>query len=297
MFIVSGKDRPTSISIVLKERTIHAILPDNLTYSLLVTVSEFIAIKADRSVSFLVLLEVYDASNISHYTYLTIPPVLLFPFSSQFHSLDTQEMSVDFVFTLESLSHVSFNKSSDLQPFNRPMTYYWNHFLCRNIKIEYPFSIQIRDSNTAPLFASAYLRSASSARIYPLGMRITAIYDACVITQTTIGGNGDGIDNDCDNKIDEEILNGKDDDGDGLIDEDLVYSRVTQQHKHIDMAWEYYQRKKAENQQTGIASSVVSILISIGVGLSGVGCFIGFMFLIDKLKRKLESNNRVGPTA
>ena len=177
------------------------------------------------------------------------------------------------------------------------MTYYWNHFLCRNIKIEYPFSIQIRDSNTAPLFAIAYLRSASLARIYPLGMRITAIYDACVITQTTIGGNGDGIDNDCDNKIDEEILNGKDDDGDGLIDEDLVYSRVTQQQKHIDMAWEYYQRKKAENQQTGIASSVVSILISIGVGLSGVGCFIGFMFLIDKLKRKLESNNRVGPTA
>ena len=32
---------------------------------------------------------------------------------------------------------------------------------------------------------------------------------------------GDGIDNDCDGKIDEEIKNGKDDDNDGLIDEDL----------------------------------------------------------------------------
>ena len=295
-FFISGKDRPTSVSIVLKERTIHTDLPDNLVYSIEVTVNEFIAVKADRSVSVSVLFEMYDASNISHFTYLTVPPVLLFPFYSRFLSIYAQEMSVDFVSTLESFSHVSFNKSSDLEPFNRPMTYYWNYFLCRNVKVEYPFSLLIRDSNRAPFSAVVYLRSSSTARIYPLGMRITAIYDACVPKQMTTGGNGDGIDNDCDNKIDEEILNGKDDDNDGLIDEDTVYSGVIQQHKHIDMAWEYHQRKKAENQQTGIASSVVSILISIGVGLSGVGCFIGFMFLIDKLKQKLENNTRVGPS-
>lgn len=28
---------------------------------------------------------------------------------------------------------------------------------------------------------------------------------------------GDGIDNDCDNRVDEEILNGIDDDGDGSV--------------------------------------------------------------------------------
>ena len=32
---------------------------------------------------------------------------------------------------------------------------------------------------------------------------------------------GDGIDNDCDGKIDEEIKDGNDDDNDKLIDEDL----------------------------------------------------------------------------
>ena len=32
---------------------------------------------------------------------------------------------------------------------------------------------------------------------------------------------GDGIDNDCDGKIDEEQLNRRDDDNDGKIDEDL----------------------------------------------------------------------------
>ena len=33
---------------------------------------------------------------------------------------------------------------------------------------------------------------------------------------------GDGIDNDCDGKIDEELLDGLDTDGDGLIGEDLA---------------------------------------------------------------------------
>ena len=32
---------------------------------------------------------------------------------------------------------------------------------------------------------------------------------------------GDGIDNDCDGKVDEEINDGLDNDGDGNIDEDL----------------------------------------------------------------------------
>ena len=38
---------------------------------------------------------------------------------------------------------------------------------------------------------------------------------------------GDGIDNDCDGKIDEEIRDGKDNDDDGKIDEDLRRVRFT----------------------------------------------------------------------
>ena len=37
----------------------------------------------------------------------------------------------------------------------------------------------------------------------------------------------DGLDNDCDNRIDEEIFNGIDDDGDGSIDEDLATEKPT----------------------------------------------------------------------
>ena len=37
----------------------------------------------------------------------------------------------------------------------------------------------------------------------------------------TISEPGDGIDNDCDGKIDEERRDGRDNDKDGLVDEDL----------------------------------------------------------------------------
>ena len=40
----------------------------------------------------------------------------------------------------------------------------------------------------------------------------------CTKTETIAG---DGIDNDCDGRIDEEQLNRRDDDNDGKIDEDL----------------------------------------------------------------------------
>ena len=36
---------------------------------------------------------------------------------------------------------------------------------------------------------------------------------------------GDGIDNDCDTKIDEEVRDGKDNDGDRYVDEDIKLVR------------------------------------------------------------------------
>ena len=49
-----------------------------------------------------------------------------------------------------------------------------------------------------------------------LGARLSPIGDFCTLTNTTAG---DGLDNDCDDQIDEELENGVDDDGDGLIGE------------------------------------------------------------------------------
>lgn len=46
-------------------------------------------------------------------------------------------------------------------------------------------------------------------------MRLVAA--SCVVTGQV---DGDGIDNDCDGSVDEELCNGIDDDADGQVDED-----------------------------------------------------------------------------
>jgi hypothetical protein len=54
---------------------------------------------------------------------------------------------------------------------------------------------------------------------YPGGIRLAPLQDPCTVTAPVAG---DGIDNDCDQRIDEELNNGIDDDGDGRVDEDLA---------------------------------------------------------------------------
>lgn len=56
---------------------------------------------------------------------------------------------------------------------------------------------------------------------YPGGSRLAKIALPCTPTEPTMKP-GDGLDNDCDRKIDEELSNERDDDGDGRIDEDLA---------------------------------------------------------------------------
>ena len=53
---------------------------------------------------------------------------------------------------------------------------------------------------------------------YPGGLRLADITGICTAVDTP----ADGMDNDCDRRIDEELKNGIDDDGDGRIDEDLA---------------------------------------------------------------------------
>ncbi|XP_078674139.1 IgGFc-binding protein-like [Branchiostoma floridae x Branchiostoma belcheri] len=54
---------------------------------------------------------------------------------------------------------------------------------------------------------------------FPGGLRLASISGGCDVTDPI---TGDGVDNDCDQLVDEELLNGIDDDSDGLIDEDLA---------------------------------------------------------------------------
>nr|WP_236994331.1 IgGFc-binding protein [Methylomicrobium sp. RS1] len=70
-----------------------------------------------------------------------------------------------------------------------------------------------------PFGVYSYGFASSDSYGYPGGSRLAKIAEACTATGTE---QGDGIDNDCDRRIDEELSNGLDDDGDGKIDEDLA---------------------------------------------------------------------------
>ncbi len=70
-----------------------------------------------------------------------------------------------------------------------------------------------------PFGVYSYGFAPSDSYGYPGGSRLAKIADPCVPTETE---QGDGIDNDCDRRIDEELFNQLDDDGDGRVDEDLA---------------------------------------------------------------------------
>lgn len=71
----------------------------------------------------------------------------------------------------------------------------------------------------APFGVYSYGFADSNSYGYPGGQRLAKIAAQCDQTKTV---QADGIDNDCDRRIDEELFNKLDDDGDGRIDEDLA---------------------------------------------------------------------------
>ena len=74
-------------------------------------------------------------------------------------------------------------------------------------------------TGSANFSATLYGLKFQEAYAHPLGQNVEVIPYACTHTFML---SDDGFDNDCDQRTDEELLNGIDDDGDGLIDEDIA---------------------------------------------------------------------------
>ncbi|KAI8498801.1 hypothetical protein Bbelb_232540, partial [Branchiostoma belcheri] len=77
-------------------------------------------------------------------------------------------------------------------------------------------------SHTSPIVpfgVTCYAYTENDAYGYPGGLRLAEVTSPCA---RSLPYAGDGLDNDCDGVIDEELLNEWDDDGDGRIDEDLA---------------------------------------------------------------------------
>lgn len=77
------------------------------------------------------------------------------------------------------------------------------------------------DLPNVPFGVYSYGFAASDSYGYPGGSRLAKIAELCSPSAETMAA-GDGIDNDCDRRIDEELFNQLDDDGDGQVDEDLA---------------------------------------------------------------------------
>ena len=73
-------------------------------------------------------------------------------------------------------------------------------------------------SRITPFAVLVYGYAESDSYGYPGGLRLADLR-ICYLSD---GEPGDGRDNDCDERIDEEVYNSIDDDGDGMVDEDLA---------------------------------------------------------------------------
>ncbi|KAK3088262.1 hypothetical protein FSP39_016736 [Pinctada imbricata] len=78
-------------------------------------------------------------------------------------------------------------------------------------------------SPTSVFGAVAYGGAHYESYSFPVGLRLAPINQVCKSSRMKLA---DGLDNDCDELIDEEICNGKDDDGDLNIDEDCAASGI-----------------------------------------------------------------------
>lgn len=252
--------------------------------------SDFLSVQTNDSVSCVIMYQIFDEHNSRHEAFLFLTPVELYHSISSFTFNTSDALSCSLVITSSSFQYVSLNTSSG-NPFKKAMTYWWNFFVCSDIFLSNPQRVKTNANNAVPYYGTILRRNNNSAYEYSLGMRITSIYSACVKSLNSNGGNGDGIDNDCDNKIDEEKLNKIDDDNDGLIDEDTAYAGKIAHHSS-ETAWEYHLTHKEKEDK--FSSSFIRVIIPLAAALTLVLLLIGGMLVADKLRRSTTSS-RVTP--
>ncbi|KAL3843275.1 hypothetical protein ACJMK2_021217 [Sinanodonta woodiana] len=291
--IIIGKGPPTMMTIFLKDEVIQRNLLDKEPLYLHLQVIDYVAIETNFSVLCILSLDTLGIQNERHGAMIVITPLALFH-SQLYFMADAGSIRLDLILQEGTNNNIIVNQTNALRPFERPLVSVWGMFLVPNLQIDSPYLVETVNDNRYPVFSSITWRRKNSSRIYNVGMRITSIYDACVKTTPPNGGNGDGIDNDCDNRIDEELHNGKDDDQDGLIDEDTVFLKDIEQN--VPRKDATYVLTPYQEGTYAMSASVLSVVISIVVALLAVVCFISGMFLADRLRRApILRPSRVNP--
>ncbi|XP_050409547.1 uncharacterized protein LOC126824374 [Patella vulgata] len=142
----------------------------------------------------------------------------------------------------------------------------------------------------------------NTGRVFPLGMRLSKLYRACVPDIVSKGGQGDGIDNDCDGQIDEENINMEDDDGDSRIDEDTNFICTLDDITLVKTLPTVAKKKRAPTlldiaiDEQDSTMPLIAVVLSLTVAIFAVFAVISiFMFLELLSRRKQIRNTKIRP--
>ncbi|XP_052272452.1 uncharacterized protein LOC127872968 [Dreissena polymorpha] len=289
--IIAGLNMSTEVVFTTNTVTKRVSTGTSFILNINITADVFLSVETNSSVSCFIVQNIFDSSGDKHTSVRYLTPMRLYHVRKYFIMDKPGEYSANMLVEQTSKGLLVINQTKT-DPFKKAMTYYWNLFIYQNVELLFPHQIYSNDSNKLPLSGSVCFRENRSAYEYQLSMRVIPIYSACIPHIYAHGGNGDGIDNDCDSLIDEELLNSVDDDNDGLVDEDVQYSGTLFVHAR-ETPYEYHMRNR-EKAAEGISSSVISIVITFVVAITAVFSCIGGMFVIEKVRRSSRTT-RITP--
>ncbi|KAK7477284.1 hypothetical protein BaRGS_00031472 [Batillaria attramentaria] len=138
----------------------------------------------------------------------------------------------------------------------------------------------------------------TSPTFRPAGSRAVPLYTSCVTGAGGGGGaQGDGVDNDCDGMVDEELNNVIDDDGDGAVDEDTsspcltdVMARISKRGGLPGMAdsrgMGFFDYEEQDSEMP-----LLAVITSLSVAIFAVIGVISIFLMMEIMSRRRQIRN------
>ncbi|XP_060072363.1 uncharacterized protein LOC132552231 [Ylistrum balloti] len=267
---IVGKNDTGDLFINTNSMTDSFVSISSFPYTLKVAADEYIhIISPNSSVLPMVLMEAVNSYELDRFVYMSLPSVSQCLPRYRFNDKDNRKTTLSVWGTFGYNFLINF-KNMTMETLFKNLTHD-DVYLYANLENYENFEIipQRRISLFPSVCGIVEILRNESVRLYSLGMRLTNVYESCVISgKRTV--SADGNDNDCDGLVDEEIRNRRDDDGDGFVDEDIG-------------TWVNSRRQVGSGESFRLEMSVIAVIISIVVALVAVLAFIGGMLLADQL--------------
>lgn len=291
MLPFSGKGESTSGYIETQLFNETFSLVNDEKYVLYLNASEYISISSNATILPMVLLHTMDLNQRYHPELVVIVAMEQFDYRYHFSAIDSGT-NYFFGIAIENGSSDSVTVSNNiLQSTLQGHTVHIrseNITMYKDILVSYAITIEPVIDKFRPTFCVLIAQSDNTSKSFILGMRMASLYDACVETSSKIG---DGLDNDCDGRVDEEVGNQRDDDGDTLIDEDVVYAK-----DETTVVKQQTTPAAPSGSSTFFTPSAIAIITSLVMGVCAAITVIGIFLLVERLRNvNILRSIKVGP--